>query len=38
MYKTQLMWEALEKLLNNCWDEDSSEAEGVEAVILIEKG
>lgn len=27
----------LEKLLNNCWDEDNSETGGVEAVILTRK-
>lgn len=34
MYKAQVMWEALEELLNNCGDEDNSETGGVEAVIL----
>lgn len=33
----QLMWEALEKLLDNCWDEDISEIEGMEAVVLTGK-
>lgn len=37
MYKTKFMWKGLEKLLNNCWDEDSSEIVGVEAVILARK-